>query len=70
MTVKLTEALADALMTDRDSLIKYIRQSEQLEAQITQSNDDLVRANNTIQNLQHRIDETELAEADIEKESE
>jgi hypothetical protein len=59
MTVRENEMLADALMTDRDSLIKYISQGSALDAALHQANTDVIRLSNEIVTLNNRIDDLE-----------
>lgn len=63
MTVREDELLADALMLDRVNLVKYIGQTVTMEEQLLNSAKALATAgrklitlNNTVQQLQHRID--------------
>ena len=63
MTVRENELLADALMLDRENLVKYIGQTVKVDTQLLLSSKALAKAQgeltsnrNTIQQLQIRID--------------
>ena len=63
MTVRENEMLADALILDRDNLVKYISQTAKVDQQLLtatkalkSAQGELITNRNTIQQLQTRLD--------------